>query len=237
MSFRQLSLTSALWTAFTLNCLAQVQASGRVVDHLSGPVANGRVRLIPMTRIPQPPVTAATRQLAPASQRHESAIAGPDGSFALSGLARGTYRVCADAPGRELLDPCQWDPSPIPVSIGDRPISGLALQLKRGATLSIRVDDNTRALAAAEKTGKGVLLVGVWSAVGVFHPARITSEDASGRTYSLEVPVGVTARVTVTPSSLGLQDTTGRTFAAGSGAATDVILPPAGQTLRYKITP
>ena len=221
--------SSVVLVTFALRAFAQGQISGRIVDHAGGPVVNGRVRLVPLTS-----GTLAPAGPSAASQRHGNAVAGPGGGFSLTGIAPGLYRACADLPGRELLDPCLWERTPVPVTVGDRPLSGISVQLKRGATLSIRVDDAGKALANAEKAGKGMLLVGVWSANGVFHPARVTSEDSGGRTYSLEVPVGVTAKVTLTPSSLRLQDTAGRALGAG-GASTDVAMGPAGHALRYSV--
>ncbi len=204
------------------------RVSGRVVDHAGGPVANSRIRAVPLT-------AAASGVVATPAGRGANALGAPDGSFALTGLAAGLYQLCADAPGRELLDPCLWDRLPTPVAVGELPLTGAAVHLKRGATLSIRVDDPAKALAVAEKSGKGHLLVGVWSANGLFHPARVTAEDAAGRTYSLEMPVGVTAKLSVTPSALRVQDTTGKALTAG--AAVDVNMLPAGQALRYTVMP
>ena len=187
-------------------------------------MANSRIRAVPLTA----PGSAA---MSPASR----GLGAADGSFALTGLPAGLYQLCADAPGKELLDPCLWDRLPTPVSVGQLPLTGAAVQLKRGAMLSIRVDDPAQALAMAEKSGKGHLLVGVWSANGLFHPARVTAEDAAGRTYTLEVPVGVTAKLSVTPSALRVQDASGKALAGG--AAVDVIILPSAQALRFTVTP
>ena len=201
------------------------RVSGRVVDHTGGPVANARIRAVALT-------ASGGGAAAPPALR---ALGAADGSFALAGLPAGLYQLCADAPGKELLDPCLWDRLPTPISVGELPLTGKGVQLKRGATLSIRVDDPAQALAVAEKTGKGHLLLGVWSANGLFHPARVTAEDAAGRTYSLEIPVGVTAKLSVTPSALRVQDAAGKGLAGG--AAVDVIMSPAGQAFRYTVTP
>ena len=224
-----LSISTLLATAAAggINLGAQPQpqrVSGHVVDHAGRPVANSRIRAVPLTAPGSASSSPASRSLGAA-----------DGSFALTGLPAGLYQLCADAPGKELLDPCLWDRLPAPMTVGALPLTGRAVQLKRGATLSIRVDDPAQALAVAEKSGKGHLLVGVWSANGLFHPARVTAEDAAGRTYSLEIPVGVTAKLSVTPSALGVQDVAGRALAGG--AAVDVNMLPAGQVFRYTVTP
>lgn len=196
------------------------RVNGQVRDHAGAPVPNARIRAVPLA--------------APGGAR-ANALAAVDGSFALTGLPAGLYQLCADVPGAELLDPCLWDRQPTPVTVRDLPLNGMSLQLKRGATLSVRVDDPGRSLVAAERSGKGHLLVGVWSANGAFHPARVTAEDARGRTYSLAVPAGVAGKLSVTPSGLRLQDAAGKA-AVGAGSI-DFELPPAGQVFRYTVLP
>ena len=128
------------------------RVNGQVRDHAGAPVPNARIRAVPLA--------------APGGAR-ANALAAVDGSFALTGLPAGLYQLCADVPGAELLDPCLWDRQPTPVTVRDLPLNGMSLQLKRGATLSVRVDDPGRSLVAAERSGKGHLIsgrvVGEWS--------------------------------------------------------------------------
>lgn len=205
--------------------VAQQRVSGRVLDDAGLPVTGARIRAVPLAAVG-----------AAAASREANAAGAADGSFALNALPAGLYQLCADAPGKELLDPCLWDKRPTPVTVGDRPLTGMAVQLKRGATLSIRVDDPGKTVQAAEKSGKGHLLVGVWSANGTFHPARVTTEDAGGRTYSLTLPVGIAAKLSVNAMALNLRDTAGKAI-AGGGVSVDVAVPAAGQAFRYSVTP
>ena len=80
----------------------------------------------------------------------------------------------------------------------------------------------------------------MWSASGVFHPARVSAEDASGRTYSVTIPVGTVAKMTVNASGLGLRESEGRALPGGS-ARVDVQIQEgeaaAGRTERFTVTP
>ncbi len=54
--------------------------SGRVVDHAGGPVANSRIRAVPLT-------AAASGAVATPAGRGANALGAPDGSFALTGTS------------------------------------------------------------------------------------------------------------------------------------------------------
>ena len=196
---------------------AAQRVAGRVVDHTGAPLVNARVKITP---------------LMPGLGRGNAA-SGADGSFAVPGLAAGIYQICADLPGQELLDPCLWHRTPIPVTVRDQPLPAVSVQLKRGAALTIRVNDAKKLLADAERTGSGHLLVGVWTATGVFVPAHVTAEDHTGRTYALTMPVGVSAKVSITPNGMKLQDAAGKLQQAGASVAVNV--PASGQELRFAV--
>lgn len=196
---------------------APQRVAGRVMDHGGAPIRNARVKIMPLM----------------AGLGKGNAASGDDGSFAVSGLTAGVCQVCADLPGQELLDPCLWNRTPVPVLVRDQPLSGMSVQLKQGAELTIRIDDARQILAAAERNGSGHLLVGVWTATGLFVPARVTAEDATGRTYSLTMPAGVSAKISITPSGMRLQDAAGKL--QQGGASIDVNVKPGGHGLRFGV--
>ncbi|MCC6540115.1 MAG: carboxypeptidase regulatory-like domain-containing protein [Bryobacterales bacterium] len=235
---RVLFLVRAMLGVAAMAASAWAQISGRVVDHNGAPVPQARVRVVPLANLPAagaPPAAANSASRSPAA----ALSAGPDGAFASGNLPAGLYRLCASAAGKELLDPCLWESRPTaPVAVNGNPRTGLSVQLLRETTLSIRVDDATKAIAAAERSGQGHLLVGVWAANGGFHPARPATDDATGRTYSIALPAGRPARLTVNATGLRLRDASGKPLAP-AGSSLNVEIPvaqaAAGQTVRFAV--
>jgi hypothetical protein len=111
--------------------------------------------------------------------------------------------------------------------------------LKRGAAVSIRVDDPSGLLAQNEgKTPGAHLLLGVRSDVGIFHTGSVIAEDPAGREYSVTIPYDAKVNLVVASSFFRLTDTTAAPFAA-SGAASVPVAVPSGQvppTLRLTVS-
>lgn len=56
----------------------------------------------------------------------------PDGSFAFSSLAAGTYKICVEAPNTVWLNPCEWGLTTAAVSLtASIPATGVSIVLKR----------------------------------------------------------------------------------------------------------
>lgn len=104
---------------FDVELEAGVEVSGRVIDQEKRPVAAAEVELITQDR---------------SELRQHRARTGEDGAFLLQPVAAGVYRLQASASG---LAPTEQLAKPVVVA--DRPVEGLEIVLRRGATVSGRV--------------------------------------------------------------------------------------------------
>ena len=115
----------------------------------------------------------------------------------------GIYRVCVQAPGTDLLDPCRWR---IPVMIkvvSGQNITGFRIALEQGVPLSIRIDDAGQLLDKNEGKSKGShLSVGVWTGSKLFHAVPITGKDTKGRDHTVYVPKNEQIKVAVFSSGI-----------------------------------
>lgn len=225
------------------------ELNGRVVDHGGAPVPGARVRAVLLAAgVPSAATVGPTTPALPPRGRSVKAAAGGDGTFSLTSVPAGLYQICVSVPGKELLDPCVWRTTPAPVLVGGGGAAATGrttVQLLRGAELRIRVEDPDKLLAAAEKSGKGHVLVGASGPNGMFVPARVAVEDAKGRTYTVAIPVGVAAKLTISPFGIGLRDEVagqplGVTAKGGGQQALTVLInegeAAAGRLLRYSVS-
>jgi len=177
----------------------------------------------------------------PSRQRTEwSATASAAGVATFDLLPNGQYTLCAQAASGNWLNPCEWGSArpAVVLSAPQRTVS-TTLVLKRGAAVSIRVDDPNGLLAQSEgKTPGAHLLLGVRSDALIFHPASIFAQDSAGRTYQVTIPFDANVNLAVASSFFRLTDATGAPFAA-TGAAAVPIAVPSGQappTLRLAVS-
>jgi len=178
---------------------------------------------------------------APPRQRADwSATTSAAGAVTFDLLPNGQYTLCAQAASGSWLNPCEWGAArpTVVVSAAQRAVS-TTLVLKRGAAVSIRVDDPTGLLAQNEgKTPGAHLLLGVRSDAGIFHTASVIAQDPGGRDYSVTIPFDAKVNLVVASSFFRLADATGAPFAA-SGAAAVPVAVPSGQappTLRLAVS-
>ena len=148
-----------------------------------------------------------------AKGRRTSATApiGSDGTFRFPPLDLGTYRICVQVPGSAWLDPCDWGPGGLIVSLtGSRPSVNTAPVLKKGALLTVRMADAGQLLATHEgKTLGGHLLLGVASDSMFFHTAGIIAQDGNGRNYQLLIPFDRAVNVSLTSTFFQVLDSNG----------------------------
>ena len=149
-----------------LPCLAQQRSldfAGQVFGSLKGEdgtaIAGGSVSLALL-----PP--HAKRM----AQTMWSAVTGAGGTFQFARLAEGRYSLCADLPRSTWLNPCQWGPQPVVVAVSAaQPVANVAIVMKRGAAVRVRVDDPNPLLSQHDgKTAGAHLLLGVGSDAHVF---------------------------------------------------------------------
>ena len=142
-------------------------------------------------------VTAGLATFDPAV-RNLHVLTGKGGTFSFAKLPAGTYRLCIQAPGTDLLDPCRWR-IPIMVKVdGKTDVSNMRIALEQGVPLKIRIDDAGQLLEKNEGKTKGThLLVGVWTGSKFFQTAPITGKDNKGRDHTIYVPKDEQVKVSV----------------------------------------
>jgi hypothetical protein len=150
---------------------------------------------------------------------------GADGSFTLSGLAAGTYRVCVQALDGSLLDPCQWSATPTSVTVSSGQTTAVGtIQVLAGQRLYVNLQDVAGVLAVygnGQKPGAHVL-VGVWSASGLFHPFRLRSKNSGMWSLDLVVPFATPLNITVSSADFALTDNQGKKVNANTGAGVSI---------------
>lgn len=142
------------------------------------------------------------------------------GAFEIDGLPPGSYKICVSKPGSALLDPCAWaDGSPwvsgstlIAVAnvTAGATASGIKAVAIRGTTITVGVSDVANVIG--QNGGKSDVLVGIRHGGGPFIPASLVSSDSGGKTYSLVVPQGKAANVSVYSKAFVLADEQGKEF-------------------------
>ncbi len=167
----------------------------------------------------------------PPRQRTDwSVTATASGVATFDHLPNGQYTLCAQMASGNWLNPCEWGvvrPAVV-VSAPERTVS-TTLVLKRGAAVSIRVDDPSGLLAQNEgKTPGAHLLLGVRSDALIFHPASVVAQDSAGRTYQVTIPFDAKINLVVASSFFRLTDGTGAPLAA-TGAGAIPVAVPSGQ--------
>jgi len=155
---------------------------------------------------------------------------GADGSFSFGSLHAGPYRICAQAPGTVWLNPCEWGLQlPAAALSAAQKSATLAVTMKKGVALPIRVDDPSQLLSNHEgKTPGAHLLIGVASDAQVFHHATLVSTDSAGRNYEIVIPFGAPLKLVVNGGFFLLGDTLGQALTRTSSTLISVNVP-AGQ--------
>ncbi len=169
---------------------------------------------------------------APLRQRTDwGATASAAGAVTFNSLPNGQYTLCAQTASGNWLNPCEWGAAR-PTAVVNAALQAVetTLILKRGAAVSVRVDDPGGLLAQNEgKTPGAHLLLGVRSDALIFHPASVVAQDSAGRTYQITIPFDAKVNLVLASSFFRLTDGMGAALAA-SGSATIPVAVPSGQT-------
>ncbi|MEN6603353.1 MAG: hypothetical protein ABFD86_13150 [Bryobacteraceae bacterium] len=123
-----------------------------------------------------------------------------DGSFTLSGVGVGTYRLCVPNGAEGYVDPCVWDASPTTVKVkANESVNAGTVPLTPSATVALEVADEQGYLAAheASKIPRAALMAGVRAAHGQFVPMTLSSSSDTSRRYTASIPAGQQVRVLV----------------------------------------
>jgi hypothetical protein len=155
-----------------------------------------------------------------------SARSAANGTFTISNLSPGTYDICAQVASAGYLDPCAWEPIPVRVQIvAGQSLAGYQLVANLGMPLQVRINDPSGVLSATAPLSAGQaspsLLVGVFSARGLFQLLVTTSVDAGGRNMQIAVPQNAAARLYVGGQGVQITNASG-TAINPAGTATTV---------------
>ena len=151
------------------------------------------------------------------------AESGADGTFSVTNLLPGAYNICVDVRGGGYLDPCAWEPVLAKVQLsGGQALSGYHASVKKGAALFVRVNDPTGLLNAIS-IPNGIsaiavpkLLVGIFTARGLFQPLVISSKDITGTTQQATVAQGVPSSLFVSGQGIQVTDSAGAAWNIGA---------------------
>lgn len=139
-----------------------------------------------------------------------SATTGPDGSFRLNKLPAGMYAICVQLSESEWLSSCTWGRQPVVAEATDSGSDPISIALRKGAAISIQIEDVGGALARhEEKTAGAHLLVGVGGDDLLFRPAQLATTGGATRLYRVLVPFDTSVKLVVGSTLFRLADERG----------------------------
>jgi hypothetical protein len=155
------------------------------------------------------------------------AVTEENGTFSMSGLAAGSYRICVQAAGTLFLNSCDWDLNPTTVTLGTASAAKAAapvIRLQKGTALRVTISDPGGNLAPANAATKVKAdpLVGVWLPSGLFLPALLVSQDKNSRVYQVPIANGVAVSLSVHGGDVQLSDSSGAAIDQKKGASVPV---------------
>jgi hypothetical protein len=143
------------------------------------------------------------------------AVSAGDGTFTISGLPAGQYRLCSNHSTAGALNPCIWGGAPlVQVSSVQLNATAPAIRMQTGVPLQVHLDDPGGYVAAhAGKDPKATLIVGLATQRG-FLPLPVTASTATGRDYSMLVPLNVTHNVVISTQYFKMTNASGSPIGA-----------------------
>lgn len=194
------SKTSELCAQSTLGTI-----SGVVTGDDGLPLAG--VRVTASAALPQGLAVSGVLATGPTRGR---AVSSSTGDFVLENVPAGLYTVCAQGAAMHL-DPCNWGQTPLPVAVAaNERVSGVKLNLIRGALVQIRLNDSKRILdSGPNSAAQSHVLMGVATQAGHFYPVFSAGSDSKGRDQKLLVPLHVNLELKIISSNVALADSSG----------------------------
>lgn len=161
-----------------------------------------------------------------------SATTGPDGSFRLDKLPPGMYALCVQLSESEWLSSCTWGRQPVVAEATEPGSDPITIALRKGAAISVQIEDIDGALARhEEKTAGAHLLVGVGGDDLLFRPAPLATAGGATRLYRVLVPFDTSIKLVVGSTLFRLADESGAPIESMTKVmpvrvATGQVLPP-----------
>lgn len=169
-----------------------------------------------------------------------TSVAGTSGAFQFVGLPEGDYTLCPSLPNSTLLNPCAWGlPTPIATITSSNPTANIAVTLKRGAVVPIRIDDSAQLLAQHEgKTPGAGLLVQVSDGVpgSFFRRVPVVSQDSTGRDLQIVVPFNTPLTLYIHSTFYHVSDAIGVPLGQGATTRIPLVMASGQQIAPIKFT-
>jgi hypothetical protein len=167
------------------------------------------------------------------------AVSAKDGTFTISGVPAGQYRICSNHSSAGALNPCIWGGAPlvqvssvqlnaaapafrmetgVPHEVGKAAqpvfVAAPAFRMETGVPLQVHLDDPGGYVAAhVGKDPKATLIVGLATQRG-FLPFPVTATTATGRDYLMLVPLNVTHNVVISTQYFKMTNASGSPIGA-----------------------
>ena len=155
-----------------------------------------------------------------------------DGSFAIASAPPGSYRICIQTSTAATLDPCQWSSTPPTITVGAGPISKVAsFAVEKGHPVQIHIEDPQGLLLANEGKKAGAhLLVGVWTARGLFVPMPIITSQVKSRDHQIYIPYDSPITLSVYSKAFKMIGATGKDVDQRKGDSVPIQVSTGTQT-------
>lgn len=142
----------------------------------------------------------------------------PDGTFSLTGVPAGKYRICVDAPNDNVLDPCLWSNTQQTWTVdANTNLTGLTIKVEVGTRLTVHVDDPERKLPESKGGSKGSdLSMVVMTNRKRYHPLREASSSPNGSDHFAIVPFNESLTLITESTTLALKDKNGNRVSGDS---------------------
>jgi len=219
---------------FAIGLALCVGAQQKSVGSLDGVVAGTGGDLIGGAAVEMvlidPPNQGTSRR--PRVQFVRSVLTGTEGAFHFEQLPLGKYAICVRISESEWLGSCTWGAQPLVAEVVETASKTVEVVLRKGAAISVQIEDVGGALARhEEKTAGAHLLIGVGGDDKLFRPAQIITNDGTSRLYRSVVPFDTPVRLVVASALFRLADERGAPIEATTTAvpvrvASGQVLPP-----------
>lgn len=181
-----------------------------------------------------------TRLKSRLQQSEWTAVTGAEGAFRFDSLPAGDYTFCAQVTNSAWLNPCEWRlPSPTVSLSNAQPNATVKIELKKGASVPIRIDDPGQRLSQYEgKTAGARLLLGVGSEDLVLHLAPVVSVDAGGRSHQIVIPFSTPLKFVLRSTFFRISDAAGRLLPRDQSTIIPLAVAPGQELppLRFTVT-
>ncbi len=136
----------------------------------------------------------------------------PDGTFSITGVPSGKYRICVDAPNENALDPCIWSVTQPTWTVTDTSnIPNVNIQVAVGTQLKVHVNDPQNALPQTKGGVHGdALSMTVVTGRSRHHSLRLLSASPGSSDHYLIVPFGEPVVLNTQSASLAVSDEKGK---------------------------